>query len=135
MQILGDDGDWTKNDFWTAVKFLRHAFRSNEILQVGKMFEVVQVDKDEKTCTKCVDLKCNSPKDSGCFEASTMTFSSEDQVLLVVKETPVVNASIYVASPGSVTKDANSGSTIIQASTNTPDQFLFHPMSSTLVYY
>ncbi|KAG4111242.1 hypothetical protein ERO13_D13G096925v2, partial [Gossypium hirsutum] len=34
MQILGDDGDWTKNDFWTAVKFLRHAFRSNEILQL-----------------------------------------------------------------------------------------------------
>ncbi|XP_012466891.2 uncharacterized protein LOC105785368 [Gossypium raimondii] len=99
------------------------------------MFEVVQANKDEKTCTKCVDLKCNSPKDSGCFEASTMTFSNEDQVLLVVKETPVVNASIYVASPGSVTKDANSGSTIIQASTNTPDQFLFHPMSSTLVYY
>ncbi|KAK8314600.1 hypothetical protein V6Z11_D01G181400 [Gossypium hirsutum] len=33
MQILGDDGDWTKNDFWAAIKFLRHAFRSNEILQ------------------------------------------------------------------------------------------------------
>nr|KJB24530.1 hypothetical protein B456_004G149400 [Gossypium raimondii] len=99
------------------------------------MFEVVQADKDEKTCTECIDLKCNSPKDLGCFEASTMTFSNEDQVLLVVKETPIVNAGICVASPGSVTKDANSGSTIIQASTNTPDQFLFHPMSSTLVYY
>ncbi|TYG49345.1 hypothetical protein ES288_D10G087000v1 [Gossypium darwinii] len=118
------------------------------------MFEVVQANKDEKTCTECVDLKCNSPKDSGvfenlkhqtgiidlessscrCFEASTMTFSNEDQVLLVVKETPVVNVGICVASPGSVTKDANSGSTIIQASTNTPDQFLFHPMSSTLYY-
>ncbi|KAG4158201.1 hypothetical protein ERO13_D02G105900v2 [Gossypium hirsutum] len=23
MQILGDDGDWTKNDFWAAVKFFR----------------------------------------------------------------------------------------------------------------
>ncbi|KAK8259507.1 hypothetical protein V6Z12_D13G061300 [Gossypium hirsutum] len=34
MQILGDDGYWTKNDFWAAVKFLRHAFRSNEILQL-----------------------------------------------------------------------------------------------------
>ncbi|TYI60168.1 hypothetical protein E1A91_D10G087000v1 [Gossypium mustelinum] len=73
-------------------------------------------------------------KSSRCFEASTMTFSNEDQVLLVVKETPVVNAGICVASPGSVTKDANSGSTIIQASTNTLDQFLFHPMSSTLYY-
>ncbi|KAA3490220.1 Fanconi anemia group J protein-like protein isoform X1 [Gossypium australe] len=91
----------------------------------------VQADKDVKTCTECVDLECNSPKDSGCFEASTMTFSNEDQDLLVVKETPVVNAGICVASPGSVTKDANSGSTIIQASTNSPDQFLFHPMSST----
>ncbi|KAK8313836.1 hypothetical protein V6Z12_D01G135900 [Gossypium hirsutum] len=35
MQILGDDGDWTKNDFWATVKFLKHAFRSNEILQVA----------------------------------------------------------------------------------------------------
>ncbi|TYI97336.1 hypothetical protein E1A91_D01G136900v1 [Gossypium mustelinum] len=35
MQILGDDGDWTKNDFWAAVKFFKHAFRSNEILQVA----------------------------------------------------------------------------------------------------
>ncbi|KAG4163007.1 hypothetical protein ERO13_D01G146401v2, partial [Gossypium hirsutum] len=38
MQILGDDGDWTKNDFWAAIKFLRHAFRSNEILQVPFFF-------------------------------------------------------------------------------------------------
>ncbi|TXG75170.1 hypothetical protein ES332_1Z009800v1 [Gossypium tomentosum] len=27
MQILGDDGDWTKNDFWAAIKFLRHALQ------------------------------------------------------------------------------------------------------------
>ncbi|MFQ6640032.1 hypothetical protein Gotur_015909 [Gossypium turneri] len=37
-----------------------------------------------------------------------MTFSNDDQVLLVVKETLVVNVGICVASPGSVTKDANS---------------------------
>lgn len=75
-----------------------------------------------------IDLESSSCR---CFEASTMTFSNDDQDLLVVKETPVVNAGISVASPGSVTKDANSGSTIIQASTNSSDQFLFHPMSST----
>ncbi|KAK8338188.1 hypothetical protein V6Z12_A09G233600 [Gossypium hirsutum] len=46
MQILGDDGDWTKNDFWAAVKFLRHAFRSNEILQYD----------DISVCLKTMEL-------------------------------------------------------------------------------
>ncbi|TYG61373.1 hypothetical protein ES288_D07G142800v1 [Gossypium darwinii] len=44
MQILGDDGDWTKNDFWAAVKFLRHAFRSNEILQVELDLTMVKMN-------------------------------------------------------------------------------------------
>ncbi|XWS24610.1 hypothetical protein CRYUN_Cryun28dG0117800 [Craigia yunnanensis] len=60
-----------------------------------------------------------------------MTFSNEDPDLLMVKETPFVDYGISVASPGSLSKDGNSDSTIIQASTKSPDQFLFHPMSST----
>ncbi|XP_052489878.1 uncharacterized protein LOC105793990 [Gossypium raimondii] len=44
MQILGDDGDWTKNDFWAAVKFLRHAFRSNEILKVELDLTMVKMN-------------------------------------------------------------------------------------------
>ncbi|XVE94397.1 hypothetical protein REPUB_Repub02eG0005200 [Reevesia pubescens] len=90
-----------------------------------------QAEKDEKTCKEYIDLECSSPKDSWCFETSSMTFSNEDRDLLMVKETPVVDAGISVASPGSLSKDGNSGSTIIQASANSPDQFLFPPMSST----
>ncbi|GMI91400.1 hypothetical protein like AT1G20720 [Hibiscus trionum] len=92
----------------------------------------MQADKDEKTCNECIDLECNSPKDSRCFEASSMTFSSEDRDVIMVQETPSVNTCISLASPGSLTKDGSCGSTIIQASTKSPHQFLFHPMSTSL---
>lgn len=91
----------------------------------------VQVDKDKKTCKEYIDLECNSPKDSRHFETLSLTFSNEDSDLLVVKETPVVDSGMSVASPGSLSKDRNSGSSIIQGSTKSPDQLLFHPMSST----
>ncbi|XP_039002145.1 Fanconi anemia group J protein homolog [Hibiscus syriacus] len=92
----------------------------------------MQADKDEKTCNECIDLECDSPKDSRCFEASSMTFANEDRDLLMVQETPFVNTGITLASPGSLTWDGSSGSTIIQASTKSPDQFLFNPMSTSL---
>ncbi|KAK8580754.1 hypothetical protein V6N12_071007 [Hibiscus sabdariffa] len=92
----------------------------------------MQADKDEKTCTECIDLECDSPKDSRCFEASSMTFSNKDRDLLMVQETSFVNTGITLASPGSLTKDGSSGSTMIQASTKSPVQFLFHPMSTSL---
>ena len=38
LQILRDDGDWTKDNFWAVIRFLRHASRSNEILQVRFLF-------------------------------------------------------------------------------------------------
>ncbi|XP_007018074.2 PREDICTED: Fanconi anemia group J protein isoform X1 [Theobroma cacao] len=91
----------------------------------------VQVDKDQKTCKEYIDLECSSPKDSRCLETLSMTYSNEDPDLLMVKETPLVDSSISLASPGSLSKDGNSGSTIIQASTKSLDQFLIHPMSST----
>jgi hypothetical protein len=34
LLILRDDGDWTKDQFWAVVRFLKHASRSHEILQV-----------------------------------------------------------------------------------------------------
>ncbi|KAL4278453.1 hypothetical protein GQ457_03G037550 [Hibiscus cannabinus] len=92
----------------------------------------MQADKDEKTCTECIDLECDSPKDSRCFEASSMTFSNKDRDLLMVQETSFVNTGITLASPGSLTKDGSSGSTMIQASTKSPGQFPFHPMSTSL---
>ncbi|KAK8646355.1 hypothetical protein V6N13_120144 [Hibiscus sabdariffa] len=92
----------------------------------------MQADKDEKTCNECIDLECNSPKDSRCFEASSMTFSYEDRDVVMVQETPPVNTFLSLASPGSLTKDGSCGSTIIQATTKSPHQFLFHPMSTSL---
>ncbi|XP_022769400.1 Fanconi anemia group J protein [Durio zibethinus] len=91
----------------------------------------VQVDKHKKICKEYIDLECGSPKDSRCFETSSITFSSEDPDFLMVKETPFVDSVISVASPGSLSKYGNSGSNIIQASTKCPDQFLSQPMSST----
>ncbi|KAB2014400.1 hypothetical protein ES319_D09G222300v1 [Gossypium barbadense] len=59
MQILGDDGDWTKNDFWAAVKFLRHAFRSNEILQVFRMWKNIEKSRiNELNYEKIIGLFC-----------------------------------------------------------------------------
>lgn len=34
LQLLRDDGDWTKDQFWAVVRFLTHASRSKEIFQV-----------------------------------------------------------------------------------------------------
>ncbi|XP_022722517.1 pentatricopeptide repeat-containing protein At4g14190, chloroplastic-like isoform X2 [Durio zibethinus] len=42
LQILGDDGDWTKDTFWAVIRFLRHASRSNEILQVFHMWKNIE---------------------------------------------------------------------------------------------
>ncbi|XWS09249.1 hypothetical protein CRYUN_Cryun40dG0069800 [Craigia yunnanensis] len=42
LQILRDDGDWTKENFWAVIRFLRHASRSNEILQVFHMWKNIE---------------------------------------------------------------------------------------------
>ena len=34
LQILSDDGDWTKDQFWAVIRFLTHASRPHQILQV-----------------------------------------------------------------------------------------------------
>lgn len=37
VNILAQDGDWSKDHFWAAVRFLKHATRFAEILQVGTL--------------------------------------------------------------------------------------------------
>lgn len=34
LQLLREDGDWSKEHFWAVVEFLKHASRFDEILQV-----------------------------------------------------------------------------------------------------
>ncbi|KAF7837060.1 pentatricopeptide repeat-containing protein [Senna tora] len=42
LQILSEDGDWSKDHFWTVVRFLKHASRSKEILQVFDMWKSIE---------------------------------------------------------------------------------------------
>ena len=38
LRLLREDGDWSKEHFWAVVRFLRHASRFEEILQVLFLF-------------------------------------------------------------------------------------------------
>ncbi|KAK8493011.1 hypothetical protein V6N13_060503 [Hibiscus sabdariffa] len=59
LQILRDDGDWTKNDFWAAIRFLKHASRSNEILQVFHMWKNIEKSRvNELNYEKIIRLLC-----------------------------------------------------------------------------
>ncbi|XP_075653204.1 pentatricopeptide repeat-containing protein At4g14190, chloroplastic [Castanea sativa] len=42
LQILTDYGDWTKEQFWVVIKFLIHASRSLEVLQVFDMWKNIE---------------------------------------------------------------------------------------------
>lgn len=37
LQLLQQDGDWSKDDFWSVIKFLKPSARSNQILQVHSL--------------------------------------------------------------------------------------------------
>ncbi|KDP32571.1 hypothetical protein JCGZ_13121 [Jatropha curcas] len=39
LQILHDDGDWSKDQFWFTIRFLKHSFRSEEVLQVYNVWK------------------------------------------------------------------------------------------------
>ncbi|KAJ4702299.1 Fanconi anemia group J protein-like [Melia azedarach] len=89
----------------------------------------VQVDNDNNNCKDYVNPECSSQKYSWCCEASSMPFSSEEPI---VKETPGMDDNIAMASPGSVSKDGNSSSTIFQASMQSPDQLSFYSKTVNL---
>ncbi|OMO55502.1 hypothetical protein COLO4_35959 [Corchorus olitorius] len=42
LQMLRDDGDWTKDNFWAVIRFLRRASRFHEILQVFHMWKNIE---------------------------------------------------------------------------------------------
>ncbi|KAI4317407.1 hypothetical protein L6164_025276 [Bauhinia variegata] len=42
LQILREDGDWSKDHFWAVVRFLKNASRSKEILQVFDMWKNIE---------------------------------------------------------------------------------------------
>ncbi|KAL9448862.1 hypothetical protein AB3S75_010908 [Citrus x aurantiifolia] len=92
--------------------------------------EFVQLDR-VSSCKDYINTQCSLQKSSRCCEASSMPFSNEDPELLLVKETPAMDGNNTMASPGCLSKDGNSSSTIFQASTQSPDQLSVHSQSLT----
>ncbi|KAG2721032.1 hypothetical protein I3760_02G061900 [Carya illinoinensis] len=45
LQTLRDDGDWTEDHFWAVIRFLKHASRSHEILQVFDMWKDIEASR------------------------------------------------------------------------------------------
>ncbi|GLU00023.1 hypothetical protein SLE2022_174200 [Rubroshorea leprosula] len=51
----------------------------------------------------------------------------------MVRETPSVDGGVSSTSPASLSKNGNSSPNITQASTESPNQFLFCPVASTIL--
>lgn len=70
MQILGDDGDWTKDYFWAVIRFLRRASRPNEILQVFDMWKNIEKSRiNELNYEKIIGLLGEEGMVEEAFEA------------------------------------------------------------------
>lgn len=59
MYILAQDGDWSKDHFWAAVRFLKNASRFVEILQVFDMWKEIEKSRiSEFNYNKIIGLLC-----------------------------------------------------------------------------
>ncbi|KAI5350140.1 hypothetical protein L3X38_003031 [Prunus dulcis] len=57
LQLLGEDGDWTKDQFWAAIRFLKRTFRFNEILQLFDMWKNIEKSRiNEFNYSKIIGL-------------------------------------------------------------------------------
>ncbi|KAL9448863.1 hypothetical protein AB3S75_010908 [Citrus x aurantiifolia] len=112
----------------SSVKY--DSFPRLNFLDEVEVQEFVQLDR-VSSCKDYINTQCSLQKSSRCCEASSMPFSNEDPELLLVKETPAMDGNNTMASPGCLSKDGNSSSTIFQASTQSPDQLSVHSQSLT----
>uniref|UniRef100_A0A2P2JC01 Uncharacterized protein MANES_05G198900 n=1 Tax=Rhizophora mucronata TaxID=61149 RepID=A0A2P2JC01_RHIMU len=48
LEILQDDGDWSKDHFWTVIRFLQHSSRSKEILQVFDAWKNKEISRNNE---------------------------------------------------------------------------------------
>lgn len=106
------------------------SFPKLNLLGEVEVQEFVQLDK-VSSCKEYINAQCSLQKSSRCCEASSMPFYDEGPELSLVKETPAMDDNNTMASPGSLSKDGNSSSTIFQASTQSPDQLSVHSQSLT----
>ncbi|KAL9332825.1 hypothetical protein ACSQ67_002435 [Phaseolus vulgaris] len=59
IHILAQDGDWSKDHFWAAVRFLKNASRFVEILQVFDMWKEIEKSRiSEFNYNKIIGLLC-----------------------------------------------------------------------------
>ncbi|KAL9686854.1 hypothetical protein QQ045_031247 [Rhodiola kirilowii] len=60
VEVLGQDGDWSKDQFWVAVKFLKGASRSDEIFPLfHKWNSMEQTRVDASNYEKMIYLLCD----------------------------------------------------------------------------
>ncbi|KAH7521538.1 hypothetical protein FEM48_Zijuj07G0044200 [Ziziphus jujuba var. spinosa] len=57
LQVLSEDGDWSREHFWAVIGFLKHASRFNEILQVFDMWKQIEESRiNELNYNKIIKL-------------------------------------------------------------------------------
>ncbi|XP_059635149.1 uncharacterized protein LOC132277322 isoform X2 [Cornus florida] len=86
-------------------------------------------EKDIKSCREYIDVEFGTEEDSRCTREIPLDLSPDDPEISVVKETPGIDGSIAVFSPGSFSRGGNSGSTIVEASAEFPDKLLLSSFS------
>ncbi|KAF3456699.1 hypothetical protein FNV43_RR01353 [Rhamnella rubrinervis] len=71
LRLLSEDGDWSKEQFWAVVEFLKHASRFNEILQVFDMWKQIEKSRiNELNYKKIIKLLCGD----GLVEEAVKSF-------------------------------------------------------------
>ncbi|PIN10435.1 hypothetical protein CDL12_16972 [Handroanthus impetiginosus] len=98
--------------------------------------EVVMLtdDKDPGVCRECIDLECDSEKDSRWSATPSVELSSDDLELTIVKETPATNYRSPITTPESFSKDEYSSPRTNRQFTMPPQHSLFQP-SSALTFH
>ncbi|KAL5542711.1 hypothetical protein UlMin_010421 [Ulmus minor] len=48
LQLLREDGDWSREELWAVVRFLNHASRAKEILQVFDMWKNIEKSRNNE---------------------------------------------------------------------------------------
>ncbi|KAI3890165.1 hypothetical protein MKW92_037136 [Papaver armeniacum] len=57
LQILRDEGDWSKDEFWTVIRFLKETSQYNQILQVFELWKNIEKTRiDEVNYEKIIVL-------------------------------------------------------------------------------
>ncbi|XP_043812284.1 pentatricopeptide repeat-containing protein At4g14190, chloroplastic-like, partial [Manihot esculenta] len=71
LEMLQDDGDWSKDHFWAVIRFLKQSSRTKEILQVFDTWKNIEKSRiNEFNYEKIINLLC----EEGIMEDASLTF-------------------------------------------------------------